>query len=42
MGLLRRARPDTGLLDLVDEAGRNVQRASLRKFGHTRAFESTR
>src|SRR5947209_1642841 len=28
MRLLRRG-PDTGLLDLLDEAGRNVQRASL-------------
>jgi uncharacterized protein Yka (UPF0111/DUF47 family) len=29
MRLLRRPGPDTGLLDLLDEAGRNVQRASL-------------
>ena len=27
--MLRRQRPDAGLLDLVEEAGRNVQRASL-------------
>src|SRR3954466_14310430 len=27
--MLRRPRPDTTLLDLLDEAGRNVQRASL-------------
>jgi uncharacterized protein Yka (UPF0111/DUF47 family) len=29
MRLLPRSRPDTGLLDLVEESGRNAQRASL-------------